>query len=91
MQFARQRRTLLIDSVAQLLKLQQRLLGKGAELVSRFGKRYRAVIADKQRLPEVLFQARNLSGKRGGADVHRPRAAAKMAAFSQMQEGFQIA
>ena len=79
---------MLVDGVAQLLILQQRLLGENAQFFARVGERNRPGIAHKQRLAEVLFQPLNLPGKRGGADVHRPGAAAKMAAFRQMQEGF---
>ena len=91
MQFTRQRLPFLIEGVAQLLVLQQRLLGEYAQLFARFGQRDRAVIAHKQRLAEIFFQALNLARKRGGADVHCPCAAAKVATFSQMQEHFQIA
>ncbi len=82
---------MLVDGVAQLLILQQCLLGENAQFFARFGQRHRTVIAHKQLLTEIFFQALNLSGKRGWTNVHRPRAAAKMAAFRQMQEGFQIA
>ena len=82
---------MLIDGVAQLLILQQRLLGENAQLFARFSQRHRAVIAHKQRLTEIFFQALYLSRKRRRANVHCPRATAKMAAFRQMQEGFQIA
>ena len=51
---------MLIDGVAQLLILQQRLLGENAQLFARFSQRYRAVIAHKQRLTEIFFQALNL-------------------------------
>ena len=91
MKFTRERWTLLIEGVAQLLILQKRLLGENAQLFSRFRQRDGAVIANKQRLTEILFEALDLPGKRGGTDVHGPRAAAKMAAFRQMQKGFQIA
>ena len=91
MQFPGKRWPLLVDGVAQLLILQQGLLGKRPQLFPGFGEGDRAVVAYKQRLAEILFQALDLAGKRRGADVHRPRAAAKMAAFRQMQEQFQIA
>ena len=51
---------MLIDGVAQLLILQQRLLGENAQLFARFSQRHRAVIAHKQRLTEIFFQALNL-------------------------------
>lgn len=88
MEFAGKGRPLLIEGMAQLLVLQKRLLGKHSQLFTRFGQRDRTVIAHKQRLAEVFFQPLNLSGKGGRTDMHRPRAAAKMAAFRQMQEGF---
>ena len=91
MEFPGERRPLLIDGVAQLLVLQQSLLGKGPQLFSGFGERHGAVITHKQRLAEVLFKALDLARERGGADVHRPGAAAKMTAFRQVQEHFQIA
>lgn len=63
-------------------------VGQHSQLFTRFGQRDRAVITHKQRLAEIFFQPLDLPGERGGADVHRPRAAAKVAAFRQMQEGF---
>ncbi len=91
MKFTGKRWPLLVDGVAQLLILQQGLLGERAQLFPGFGKRHRAVVAHKQRLAKVLFQALDLAGKRGGADVHGACAAAKVTAFRQMQEQFQIA
>ncbi len=88
MQFAGKGWPLLIEGMAQLLILQKCLLGKHSQLFTRFGQRDRAVITHKQRLAEIFFQPLDLPGERGGADVHRPRAAAKVAAFRQMQEGF---
>ena len=61
MQFARQRRTLLIDSVAQLLILQQRLLGKLAQAFARFCQRHGAVIAQKQRMADIFFKPLDLA------------------------------
>lgn len=75
MEFAGKGRPLLIEGMAQLLVLQKRLLGKHSQLFTRFGQRDRTVIAHKQRLAEIFFQPLNLPGERGGADVHRPRAA----------------
>ena len=91
MQLAGQRRSLLVDGVAQLLILQQRLLGKNAQLFPGFREGDGTVIAHKQRLAEVFLKTLDLARKRGGADVHRACAAAKMTAFRQMQEHFQIA
>lgn len=79
---------LLIEGVAQLLILQQRLLGKYSQFFPRFGQRNRAVIAHKKWLPEIFFQPLNLPRERGGANVHCPRAAAKVTTFSQMQNIF---
>ncbi len=75
---------MLVDGVAQLLILQQCLLGENAQFFARFRQRHRTVIAYKQWLTEIVFQALNLTRKRGRTDVHRPCAAAKMAAFRQM-------
>jgi hypothetical protein len=91
MKFTRERRALLVNSVPQLLILQKRLLGKDAQLFACFGEGYRAVIAYKQRLTEVFFQALDLTRKRRGTDVHCSRATAKVATFGQMKEHFQIA
>ena len=60
MQLARERRSLLIDGVAQLLILQQRLLGENTQFFACFRQCHRAVIAYKQRLTEIFFQALNL-------------------------------
>jgi hypothetical protein len=57
--------------VAQLLILQQRLLGKNAQLFTRFGERDGAVIAHKQRLADLLPGAGS-GAKAWRADVHRP-------------------
>ena len=75
----------------QLLVLQQRLLGKNTQLFARFREGDGAVIAHEQRLAEVFLKALDLARQRGGADVHRPGAAAKVTAFRQVQEHFQIA
>ena len=75
----------------QLLVLQQRLLGKNTQLFACFREGDGAVIAHEQRLAEIFLKALDLARKRGGADVHRPGAAAKVTAFRQVQEHFQIA
>ncbi len=78
----------MTNRMAQLLILQQRMLGKLACPFSGVGQCHRAVIAQKQRLADILFQPLNLSGKRRRADVHCPRSTAKMAAVRQMQKQF---
>ncbi len=88
MQLAGKRRSLLVNGVPQLLVLQQRLLGKDAQLFSRFREGDGTVIAHEERLAEVFLKALDLARKRGGANVHRPGAAAKVTAFRQVQEHF---
>ena len=77
--------------MSQLLVLQQGLLGKDAQFFTGFRQRDGAVIAHEQRLAEVFLKALDLARQCGGADVHRSGATAKVTAFRQVQEHFQIA
>ena len=51
----------LRQQLAQLLGLQQRLLGKNAQIFTRFREGDGAVIAHEQRLAEVLLKALDLA------------------------------
>ncbi len=87
-QLAGERRALLVNGVAQLLVLEQGLLGEGAQFVTRLGQGDGAVVSHKQRLAEILLQPLDLTRQRRRADVHRPCAAAKVTALRQVEKDF---
>ena len=70
--------------MAQLLILQQRLLGKLAQAFARFRSRHGAVIPQNERMADIVFKPLDLARQRGTADVHRTRRAPDVAAFSPL-------
>ncbi len=74
--------------MAQLLVLEQGLLGEGTQLITRLGQSDGAVVTHKQRLTEIFLQPLDLTRQRRWADVHRPRAAAEVTALRQVEKDF---
>ena len=76
------------EGTAQQLVLEQGLLSEGTQFVTRLGQGDGAVVAHKQRLAEILLQPLDLTRQRRRANVHRPCAAAKVAALRQVEKDF---
>ncbi len=91
MQLAGERRALLIDDVTKLLVLNKVCWAKVRNSSPASVRVTVRLSRTNSGWPRSSSVALDLARKRRRADVHGPRAAAKMAAFRQMQKGFQIA